>query len=75
MARYVYYCAARGLDTIPVPKDPRSVLLEFEADLEGWWKLIIEEINSISDNEKYRKKLISICARKARYPMLDSGYK
>jgi len=70
MAKYVYYCALRGLDSTPVPKDPKKVLKEFEQDLDTWRKSIEKEINSITDDDKYREKLFALCVRKLNYSVL-----
>ncbi len=72
MAKYVYYCALRGLDSTPVPKDPKKVLKEFEQDLDTWRKSIEKEINSITDDDKYREKLFTLSVRKLNYTMLES---
>ncbi len=73
MARYVYYCALRDLHSIPVPADLKSVLREFKEDLESWRNSIEMEIESITDDEKYREKLFQLCIKKLNYAMLDKS--
>ncbi len=71
MTRYVYYCSLRGLDRVPVPADLKSVLSEFKEDLESWRNKIMMEIDTITDDEKYKDKLFELCIKKLNYPMLD----
>lgn len=71
MARYVYYCAKRGLTNVPVPEDIKSILSEFENDLDKWKNNLEREIETITDGEAYEKKLFKICINKLKYPMLE----
>ena len=70
LAKYVYYCALRGIDSVPVPKHIKSTLAEFEEDLEAWKNQINEEVDGITDIVKQREKLFSLCTRKLNYSML-----
>ena len=70
MSKYVYYCSLRGLDSTPIPDDPRTVLEEFEEDLDEWRDSINKEIEIITDDEKHSVKLFELCAMKLNYPML-----
>ena len=69
-AKYVYYCAKRGMESVPIPEDIKSVLDDFERDLKNWKGSIEKEIDSITSEEKYREKLLFLCSKKINYPML-----
>ena len=69
-SKYVYYCALRGMQNIPIPDNIDTVLKDFESDLKDWKNKLNKEINSITSNETYREKLWSLCARKLNYSIL-----
>ena len=71
IAKYVYYCALSDLDSIPIPADPRSVLKKFEVDLYTWRKSIEKEIDSITDEDKYREKLLTLRVTKLNYSVIN----
>lgn len=73
IARYVFYCAKRGIESVPVPEELKSTLKEFEKDLKAWKKLIEKEIDCITDDNKYKEKLLSLCAKKLNYSMLEGA--
>ncbi|MEM3455745.1 MAG: hypothetical protein QXT72_04240 [Candidatus Micrarchaeia archaeon] len=67
---YVYFCAIRKIENIQIPKDIINILETFKEDLKLWKSKLDEEINSITDDEDYKKKLHKICSEKANYPGL-----
>ena len=69
-SKYVYYCALRGMQNIPIPDNIDTVLKDFENDLKDWKNKLNKEINNITSNETYREKLWNLCARKLNYSIL-----
>ncbi len=68
--RYVYYCALRGMEDIPIPDNIDIAVEDFENDLKDWKNKLNKEINNITSNEKYREKLWTLCAKKLNYDIL-----
>ncbi len=68
--RYVYYCALRGMEDIPIPDNIDIAVEDFENDLRDWKNKLNKEINNITSNEKYREKLWTLCAKKLNYDIL-----
>ena len=68
--KYVYYSAKRGMESVLIPEDVKSVLDDFEKDLKNWKESIEKEIDSITSDKKYREKLLVLCSKKVNYPML-----
>ena len=68
--KYVYYCALRGIDDVPIPDNIDNVLKDFESDLQEWKDKLSGEINSITSNDAYREKLWNLCANKLNYDIL-----
>ena len=68
--KYVYYCALRGMENIPILDNIDVVLNDFKSDLKDWKNRLSKEINSVTSNENYRKKLWNLCARKLNYKIL-----
>jgi len=70
VTKFVYYCAKRHIEDILLLKnasDIKEILEEFEKDLKEWKKLLNTSIEDITDDQKYRKKLLEICTNKMNY--------
>ena len=70
-AKYVYYGAKRGMESVPIPEDIKSILDDFEKDLKNWKESIKKEIDSITSDKKYREQLFGLCVRKLNYSILE----
>jgi hypothetical protein len=73
IAKFVYYCAKRQIVEIPILKDLTTIkdtLTTFEKDLKEWGNVLKIQINEITDDSKYKKKLYELCCNKANYPGL-----
>jgi hypothetical protein len=74
-AKFVYYCAKRGLEKIKLPEDiadTQKILIEFEKDLRKWRNILNKNVEDITDDPKYKKKLTELCSNKINYTMLIS---
>ena len=60
----------RRLEDVPISDDTESAVKDFENDLNEWKNKLDKEINNITSNEKYRKKLWDLCAKKLNYNIL-----
>ena len=64
LARYVYYCAILGIEDIPIPTNVKLVLEKFIEDVKSINSELNIKINTITENDEYRKKLYNLCIRK-----------
>ena len=58
------------MENIPILDNIDVVLNDFKSDLKDWKNRLSKEINSVTSNENYRKKLWNLCARKLNYKIL-----
>ncbi|MEM0135062.1 MAG: hypothetical protein QXU18_07550 [Thermoplasmatales archaeon] len=63
---YVYYCALNGIFNIDMADSPdmKKAVSQFKDDLNNWKKQINKEIDSLTDDEDYRKKLHKFVSKK-----------
>jgi len=69
-AQLVYYSVWNGNDNIKVPNDVAKVIKDYEEDINSWKKKIEDEIESITNNEETKEKLLKICKNKLNLPGL-----
>ncbi|AKA48002.1 hypothetical protein IX51_01620 [uncultured archaeon] len=68
-AKYVYYCAKRGMSRIRMPetKPLKRIIKEFQADVENLRAQLEKEAAMFSLNDDERSRLVEICAGKLGY--------
>jgi len=69
-AQLVYYSVWNGNDNIKVPNDVAKVIKDYEEDINSWKKKVEDEIESITNNEETKEKLLKICKNKLNLPGL-----
>lgn len=68
-AKYVYYCAKRGMARIRMPRtsDLKRIIRDFQADMENLRAVIEKEGERFGLSGDERRVLVDICARKLGY--------
>lgn len=68
-AKYVYYCAKRGMSRIRMPGTAslRRIIKEFQSDVENLRSQLEKEAGRFRLNDDEKSRLIEICARKLGY--------
>jgi len=64
LARYIYYCAILGIGDVPIPTNVKLVLEKFIEDVKSINSELNIKINTITENDEYKKKLYNLCIRK-----------